>query len=138
MFKPIVATPAQISLQTERELRVLERECDHTVFEVVGFPHQVRLHDYRPIPTSLTSTSKPYHPFESPALVTIVQQANQIVDIELRPTDRKTITHTLWIAVGVDEFIPPHDTLFDQIDFVEDDRFAFLMLFKHSRRKLVA
>lgn len=124
MARPLFSNVARIEIEGVQALRLLERTGERATYRVGGFRQPIIVHDYRPAGDSLT---------QRPAHVTIEPAGDQLL-VQLRPTQKRDARYTLWIAVGLDEFVPQNDCVYDRFDFLDDDRFAFLALYKRPKR----
>jgi hypothetical protein len=125
MAKTVFSKAAYVEVEGIDALRLMERRAEVTTYGVRGLDNSVIVQDFRP----RTRT-----PLNNPAHVTIRNQPNDCTLVQLRPTTVRDPRHTLWIASGIDEFLPQYDCLYDRFDFLDDNTFAFLALFKRPRR----
>lgn len=125
MTDTVFSKAAFVEVEGSNALRLTERRADVTTYEVRGLDDSVIVQDFRP--------KKP-QTLNHPAHVTIRNQSNDCTLVQLRPTHVRNPRHTLWIASGIDEFLPQYDCVYDRFDFLEDNTFAFLALFKRPRK----
>ncbi len=125
MAKTVISKAAYVEVEGLDALRLMERRVDVTTYGVRGLDDSVIVQDFRP---------RKQTPLNNPAHVTIRNQMNDCTLVQLRPTTVRNPRHTLWIASGIDEFLPQYDCLYDRFDFLDDNTFAFLALFKRPRK----
>ena len=139
---------SHIELQGERALTYLSKEQNYADYQVNGFNEPaILLRDYRPeglkalddiLVTGKLETFAPK--FNSPARVLIQDQDDSAILIELFETDEPDPDYRLWIAIGIRETIPVYDYVLDFLVPWEDDKFAFLGLYRrhiHHQGELV-
>ena len=125
MSKTVFAKAAYVEVEGNDALRLMEHRPEVTTYGVRGLNDSVIVQDFRP---------RKLVPLNHPAHVTIRNQHNDCTLVQLRPTTERDPRHTLWIASGIDEFLPQYDCVYDRFDFLEDNTFAFLALFKRPKR----
>lgn len=125
MAKTVFSKAAFVEVEGLEALRLMERRPDVTTYGVRGMDNSVIVQDFRP---------RTLVPLNNPAHVTIRNQQNDCTLVQLRPTTVRNPPHTLWIASGIDEFLPQYDCVYDRFDFLDDNTFAFLALFKRPRK----
>lgn len=131
----IFSNAARVEVQGAHALQLLADRPQRKTYGVPGLHNRLVVEDYRPEPPASTPNAAGWERLNRPAHVTIRRREGEPLIVELHPTDRKRCNFTLWIAVGLEEFIPQQDCVFDQVGFLEDDRFALLALLKGSRAK---
>jgi hypothetical protein len=141
MDNTIFSGSAQVEIQGDRVLRFRALKNNRAEYRVIGFKRPtITVHDYRTV--GLGGIAHVLNTgdvddfacqFNVPAYVIISRQNFSSILIELRESDDPHPTHTLWIAIGIQGSIPVFDYLFEHIEFLGDNRFAFLGLY---RRKL--
>lgn len=137
---------AEIAIQGERVLRLIDYTQERAIYEIVGFIKPViTLIDHRPFGIRAiqnllrTGDLLSFAPeFNVPARVGIQNADNDKILIELYDTDDHQATHMLWIVVGLRDSIPVYDYVFEIITPLEDDSFAFVALFAIPKEKICA
>jgi len=140
MAETIFYGATHIELQGSHALRLISSHQNCADFEVIGFDDpKVTLRDYRRV--SLDALVKVLETgnvhllapkFNIPAQVNAQVQNSGNVSIELRETDAQDPAYRLWIAIGIRERIPVYDYIFRQIAPLDDERFAFLALYRRN------
>lgn len=126
MTQTIFSRAAHVEIEGIQALKLLERRSDMTTYTVTGFDTAVIVQDFRPkLATQLNA----------PAHVTLRNQHEKGLLVQLHPTFDRDPRHMLWIAVGLDEFLPRYDCIFDLFDFADDNTLAFLALYKRPHRQ---
>ena len=126
MTQTIFSRAAHIEIEGLQTLKLLERRSEVTTYAVTGFATSVIVQDFRP---------KSIPNFNAPAHVTLRNQHEKGLLVQLHPTFDSDPRHMLWIAVGLNEFLPRYDCIFDLFDFADDNTLAFLALYKRPRRQ---
>ena len=130
MAKTIFSKPAHVEIDGVQALQLMEKRREVTTYSLLGFSAPVIVQDFRP-----KSHQRPTNSLNAPALVTLRNQHEEGLLVQLHPTSTTDPRHMLWIAVGLDEFLPRYDCVFDLFDFADDNTLAFLALYKRPRRK---
>ncbi len=134
MAQTIFSRAAHVEVEGLDTLKMLERRPEMTTYTVTGFDAPVIVQDFRPNrPTQ--DRSKSHVPLNAPAHVTLRNQHESGLLVQLHPTREPDPRHMLWIAVGLDEFLPRYDCIFDLFDFADDNTLAFLALYKRPRAR---
>lgn len=128
---------AEISIQGERVLRLVNCTQERAVYEVIGFNDpSITIIDYRKnglraLQTLLdTGEAKNFAPkFNMPARVEFQYAQDGNVLIELNEVGNDQPIQMLWIVVGLQDSIPVYDYLFETIAPLDDNTFAFAALF---------
>lgn len=129
---------ACVEIQGHRVLELVERWPAYAEYEVIGFHGTVIIHDFRPdslaaLDSVLAGDSVDFgESFSTPAYVVITFPEPQQIHIELHPTLDLRGTYTLWIAIGLEEYLPVLDYVFRKIEPFEDGGFAFIALYQQS------
>jgi hypothetical protein len=135
---PIFSNTAQIEIQGDRVLRFINANHGQAEYQVIGFDAPVitvrdhRRAGLRAIAQLLdTGNLNDFAPrFNAPAYVTISDQDSSHILIELRETNDPAPAHMLWIVVGIKDYVPVYDYIFERIVPLEDDSFSFLALYQ--------
>lgn len=125
MAQTIFSRAAYVEVEGLKTLKMVERRPDMTTYSVMGFAAPVIVQDFRPKSATLNA----------PAHVTLRNQQQNGLLVQLHPTFEPDPPHMLWIAVGLDEFLPRYDCIFDLFDFADDHTLAFLALYKRPRKR---
>ena len=141
MSDVIFIGPAQIEIQGDRVLRLMAPTNGYAEYQTIGFDAPIVLvRDYRPVGLRAldevleTGDVDRFAPqFNAPAHVTISTPDSSQILIELRQTDDRGLAHMLWIAIGIEEYVPVYDYVFEHIVPLDDERFALLALYRRSR-----
>jgi len=113
---------ARVEIQGDRVLRFVALDKQKAEYKTIGFDNPtITIKDYRPIGLATmaqlleTGNLQEFAPrFNTPAYVEISVQDTDIL-VELHETDETTPLHTLWIAIGIEEYIPVYDYVFEHI-----------------------
>jgi hypothetical protein len=135
---PIFSNTAQVEIQGDRVLRLQGVNHGQAEYQVIGFDDPVvTIRDHRRAGlraiTQLLDTGNLYDfapRFNIPAHVTISAQDSSHILVELCETNDPAPAHMLWIAVGIKDYIPVYDYVFERIVPLEDDSFSFLALYR--------
>lgn len=137
-MKELFSGAAQVSIQGERVLRLLNFTGNQAKYEVIGFENMpVILVDSRRTGLlavqELLETGDLYAfapKFSHPALVHILQDGPGQVQIELSDTDQPP-AHMLWIAIGLDDLLPVYDYIYENIvPLYPGAGYAFISLYQ--------
>jgi len=129
---------AEIAIQGDQVLSFINCTQERAIYEVIGFDEpRIVLIDYRPHGINAihelleTKNLHNFAPvFNTPALITLQEGDDGAILIELNEANESQPDKMLWIAIGSRDSIPLYDYLFEQINPLEDDRFAFIALFE--------
>jgi hypothetical protein len=132
---------ARIELQGESALRFLKVLPDRAEYQIIGLKSPVvKVLDYRPIGLKAIrrvlkgGDSKDFPlQFNTPAQVTMHTYKPSKRQIELHETDEEMPAYTLWIAIGIKDYIPVFDYVLKQIEPMADDKFAFLSIYQRPQ-----
>lgn len=128
---------AEIAIQGDHALRFVNCTQDRVIYDVIGFEKfAMTLIDYRKAGLMaiqmLLQTGKLFEfapTFNSPAQVSVEQDDNGAILIELDDIGDEQPAQMLWIAIGIEDSIPVYDYIFELIAPLADRTFAFLALF---------
>jgi hypothetical protein len=135
---PIFSNTARVEIQGDPVLRFVDANDGQAEYQVIGFDDPVitvrdrRRASLRAI-AQLLDTGDLYGfapQFNVPAHVTISVQDPSHILVELCETSDPAPAHMLWIAVGIRDYIPVYDYVFERIVPLEDDGFSFLALYR--------
>jgi hypothetical protein len=139
MTKKIFSGAAWVEIQGDQVLHLNHLRRKRAEYQVLGFGEPISLVDFRPDGLSairqLLKSKKVADfaaRFSSPAQVKILESRTKGVVIELYRTKNDDPTHRLWIAIGIGNRIPVYDYIFDRLEPLDDERFAFLALLRRA------
>lgn len=138
MAQTLFSRAAHVEIEGLNALKLLERRPDMTTYTVMGFDAPVLVQDFRPNRPKSKRASVTSRRTNGPAHVTLRNHHEDGLLVQLHPTRDVDPRHMLWIAVGLDEFLPRYDCIFDLFDFADDNTLAFLALYKRPRRRRLA
>ncbi len=129
---------AEVAIQGDEVLSFISCNQEQAIYEVIGFDEpKISLIDYRrkgidAIHELLeTRDLHKFAPvFNASALVTLQEEDDGSVLIELNEPEGDQPYTMLWIAIGIRDSIPVYDYLFERIAPLMDDTFAFIALFE--------
>lgn len=130
-----------VEIQGPRVLELVERWPEYAEYEVIGFHRTVTIHDFRPDSLTALDSVLAGEPFEfgesfsTPAYAVITFTEPQQIHVELYPTLENRCTYTLWIAIGLEGYLPVLDYVLRKIEPFEDGGFAFIALYQQSPSK---
>lgn len=129
---------AEVAIQGDEVLSFINCTQERAVYEVIGFEEpKIIIIDYRPQGINAinrllkTKDFFEFPPiFNAPALVTIQEEDDGSVLIELNESNAGKPDKMLWIPIGIRDSIPVYKYLFERIAPLTDDTFAFIALFE--------
>lgn len=141
MNEKIFSGTAQVEVQGPRVLRFVALTDDAAEFEIIGLTKpQIQVIDKRPaVKRSMSQILKTgkvenlARYFNKPARVTIFQEFNGILTVNLDKTRAKKPRHMLWVAIGIGEKIPYYHYKEVELQQLDDGKFALFSLYKRPR-----
>lgn len=129
---------AEIAIQGDMVLSFINCTQERAIYEVIGFDEpKIVIIDYRPhcinaIRRSLrTGDLNNFAPiFNTSAQITLQEEDDGSILIELSKPNNNQPDKMLWIAIGIQDSIPVYEYLFERIASLADDTFAFIALFE--------
>lgn len=129
---------AEIAVQGDEALFFIDSSSNKAIYEVIGFDEpKIIIIDYREkginaINSLLkTNNARDFAPvFNTPALVTLQEEEDGSMLIELNEPLNDPIEKMLWIAIGIQDSIPIYEYFFERIAPLSDNTFAFIALFE--------
>lgn len=133
----IYSGTAWVNIQGERVLHFVRLEPGYAEYQVVGFRDPIIVRDFRiagqrAIQEVLDTDRADNFAslFNSPAQVKVNKTGHQTFLIELKDTFDSDPTHRLWIAIGLDEYLPVYDYLLTRLASLAENRFALCALYR--------
>lgn len=128
---------AEIAIQGDQVLSLVNCTQERAVYEVIGFDEpKIVIVDYRQKPIRAlcelleTGNIRNFAPiFNSPSMITIQEDADDTVLIELSESNGLIPDKMFWIAIGIRDSIPVYDYHFEWIVPISEEAFAFIALF---------
>lgn len=129
---------AEVAIQGDEVLSFINCTQERGIYEVIGFEEpRVTIIDYRQQGVDAihrllkTKGFAEFAPaFNTPALVTIQEEDDGSVLIELNESNVGKPDKMLWIPIGIQDSIPVYKYLFERVAPLTDDTFAFIALFE--------
>jgi hypothetical protein len=145
MDKILFQGPASVYLQGENALHVKGQYPNYWEFALGGFVHiPVTIRDFRPASLTamqyVTETQDVTHfadIFCSPARVLLFKLGQGGYLVKLLPTaesDQRRCQYVLWMPVGLEDYLPVYNYIFDELVAIDDQRFAGLLLYRRPGR----
>lgn len=136
MGKQIFSGTAWVEIQGEKVLHLKKQKGKHVEYSVIGLHGPILVYDYRKLGVRaikrVMKTGKadefPLH-FNTQAKVKIREYKKKRIVIKLKDTPDIEPDHRLWIVNGIDENIPVYDYLAQQIDSIDEHRFAMMAIY---------
>jgi hypothetical protein len=140
MEEEIYSGTAWIEIQGERVLHFLRLESDYAEYQVIGFLDPIIIRDFRieghraiqeVLDTNKVDSFASL--FNSPARIKVNKTGPRTFLIELDDTGDPDPTHRLWIAIGLDEYLPVYDYLLNRLAPLAENRFALCALYRRPQ-----
>ncbi|MFZ5857699.1 MAG: hypothetical protein ACOYZ6_12775 [Chloroflexota bacterium] len=128
---------AEIAIQGDQVLSFVNCTQERAVYEVIGFDEpKIIIVDYRQKPIQAiykllaTGDAHQFAPiFNNPALITIQEDVDGTLLVELNESNGLLPDKMFWIAIGIRDSIPVYNYRFERIAPLTEDAFAFVALF---------
>ena len=132
---------AEIAIQGDQVLSFVNCTQERAIYEVIGFDEpKIIIVDYRQKPIQAVyklleaGDTHQFAPiFNNPALLTIQEDVDGTLLVELNESKSLLPDKMFWIAIGIQDSIPVYDYLFERIAPITEDSFAFVALFEIPR-----
>lgn len=137
MNETIFSDAANIELQGEEALQLLELDFQHAFYRVLGFEQmRVFIADHRPESVDAVreavdkgNSGDFAQRFSSTAFVIITHSDNSSIMIDLYETSEQIHDCMLWIAVGMPGSLPIYNYYYYHYEQIAQDLYAFLSIY---------